>query len=174
MAWTSFWKNEEATLDPIVVHREPLYLAGMSAPLPPRTTSPSERPRVIQELARAFRAKVGEISNRCGAERYSVIENDVWDTENPPVIRAMVAVTAFDGLPAWCQTFVVAPGRYAVFEHKGLPKDLSKTVADIYVKWVPRIDGLFKINTEIMVYPPEYNPADPNAVFGYWLPLAPP
>lgn len=160
-------------MDPIFVRQEPLYLAGMSAPLPPRTAPPSERPRVIQELAHAFRAKVGEISNRQGKERYSVIENDVWETENPPLIRAMVAVTALDGLPDWCQTFVVAPGRYAVFEHQGLPKDLSKTVANIYVRWVPQIEGLFKVNTEIVVYPPEYNPTDPNAVFGYWLPLQP-
>ena len=152
---------------------DPADLAGMSAPLPPRTAPPSERPRVIQELSRAFLAKVGEISNRHGKERFSVIENDVWDTENPPIIRIMVAVTAFDGLPDWCQTFMVASGRYAVFEHKGLPKDLSKTVADIYATWVPQIDGLFKINTEIMVYPPEYHPTDPNSVFGYWLPLPP-
>ena len=130
-------------MDPIVVRREPLYLAGMSAPLPPRTAPPMERPRVIRELARAFRAKVGELSNRHGNERYSVIENDVWDTAEPPVIRAMAAVTSFEGLPTWCQTFVVEPGRYAVFEHRGLPGNLSTTVADIYAKWATRIDGLF-------------------------------
>ena len=165
--------NEEATLDPIVVRREPLYLAGMSAPLPLRSAPPTERPRVIQELSRTFLAKVGEISNRYGSERYSVIENDVWDVEDPPIIRVMVAVTSIDRLPAWCQTFVFAPGSYAVFEHKGLPRELSKTVADIYAKWVPRIEGLYKVNREIIIYPPEYNPTDVNAVFGYWLPLAP-
>lgn len=83
----------------------------------------------------------------------------------------MVAVDSFDGLPAWCERYTVAPGRFAIFEHRGAPKDLSKTVAGIYATWQPKIPGLFTLDWEVMRMPATYDPADPNGVFEYWVPL---
>ena len=158
-------------MDPIVTRWEPLCLAGVSATLPPRSAPPAERPRTIQELWRAFMPKVSEIGNRQGAERYSVIENDVTETGEAPVFHAMVAVDSFDGLPDWCVRFTIQPGRYAVFEHKGLPRALSKTVAGIYATWSSRIPALFQHNLEIMMYPQGYDASSPDATCEYWLPL---
>lgn len=159
-------------MEPIRVRKEPLHLAGISAKLPPQNSPPPARGAVIQELTRSFLQKAIEITNRIGNERYSVIENDVWENGSDPIIRVMVAVDSHQRLPAWCESLTIEPGRYAVFEHKGLPRDISKTVADIHTNWTNRIPELFKRNFELFIYPPEYDPTNPNGSFEYWLPLS--
>lgn len=156
---------------PIFERAEPLLLAGISVPLPPKSAPPPERPRVIQELVRSLMARAEEIKARIGAERYMVIDGDVFESEEPPRVRAHVAVRSFDGLPAWCESVTVEAGRFAVFRHRGPPKNLGQTVTRIHVEWVPLIPELFRSNRELFVYPPGYDPADPEAVFEYWLPL---
>jgi AraC family transcriptional regulator len=158
-------------LNPVTIRNEPLYLVGLSAPLPPRGAPPTERPRVIQDLWRSFRPKSNEIGNRRGSERYAVIENDVLETGATPIFRAMIAVESWAGVPDWCERFTIEPGRYAVFKHKGSPKDLSTTVALIHTHWSGRIEGLFQRDLEIMAYPSNYDVTDPNAEFEYWVPL---
>jgi AraC family transcriptional regulator len=157
-------------LNPVTIRNEPLNLVGLSAALPPRSAPPTERPRVIQDLWRSFLPKLSEISYRRGSERYAVIENDVLETATP-IYRAMIAVESFAGAPNWCGHFTIEPGRYAVFEHQGPPKDFSKTVAAIQTHWAGRIEGLFQRDLEIMVYPSGYDVTDPNAKFEYWVPL---
>jgi AraC family transcriptional regulator len=161
----------EHAMDPVRTRAEALLLLGVSTPLPPRSAPPSERPRVIQDLWRSFLPRAGEIPNRRGAERYAVIEHDVLQTSATPILRAMIAVDSFATAPAWCERFTVEPGRYAVFEHKGPPKDLGKTVARIHADWTPRIAGLFQRDLEIMAFPAGYDPTAPDASFEYWLPL---
>ena len=156
---------------PIIVREKPTYLVGMSSPLPPRSAPPQERPRVIRELSRAFLSKVSEIKGRKGPERYSVIENDIHESGKAPVIRVMVAVDSFEAIPTWCDRFTIEPGHYAVFEHKGLPSELSRTVADIHAKWSKQLPGLFESDREIILYPAGYDPTDLNGVFEYCLPL---
>jgi AraC family transcriptional regulator len=126
---------------------------------------------VSRELWRSLLARSSELSRRRGTERYAVIENDVHESPEPPLLRAMVAVSTFDALPAWCERFTVEPGRYAVFEHRGSPRDLTKTVARIYAEWSPHIAGLFERNLEILVYPSGYDAMDPTSAFEYWLPI---
>jgi len=157
-------------MEPVVVRDTLLLLAGVSAVLP-RLPSPAERVKVIRELWTSFLPKASEIPGRIGAERYAVIENDVHDVAEPPLLRAMVAVESFRDLPSWCERFTVEPGRYAVFLHHGLPSDFSKTVVDIQKNWVSKIPGLFEQNLEFVIYPAGYSTQDPNATFEYWLPL---
>lgn len=156
---------------PISVRTAPLRLAGLSTELPPRSAPPQARPLVIQDLTRTFMSRVHEVPNRRGSERYSVIENDVFDATDAPRIWTMVAVDSHDNIPDWCERFTVSSGRYATFEHIGLPKDLPRTVARIYQEWAPRIPGLFKTNLEIIEFPANYSPTDPNGRFAYWLPI---
>jgi AraC family transcriptional regulator len=157
--------------DPIVVRAEPLLLAGISGPLPPRSAPPPARQQAIQALWRALLERVDTIQARVGAERYSVIENDVHDTGTPPLMRVLVAVRTHAGLPAWCEPFTLPPGRYAAFEHRGPAREMSKTVAALYRDWAPRIPGLFSIDWEVTRLPEGYDPTDPAGRFDYWLPL---
>ena len=150
--------------DPVVTREEPLNLVGVSTALPPRSAPPSERPAAIQALWRGFMPRLNEISHRQGGERYAVIEGDVLHGDGVPVYRAMIAVDSFADVPAWCERFTLAAGRYAVFEHRGPPKDISKTVANIHVKWSKRIAGLFEHDLEVFVYPEAYDATDPGAL----------
>lgn len=157
---------------PTSVLSQPIKLAGISIELPARSAPPYERVHIIQNLHRSLLGKVQEISKRLGHERYAVIENDVFETSDVPRLWSMVAVTSYDDIPDWCERYIIKPGRYAMFEHIGFPKELSKTVTRIHIEWSEHLPGLFQTNLEVMVYPPGYDPLDPQGKFGYWLPLS--
>ena len=157
-------------MEPIRTRKEPLLLAGMSARLP-RGKNP-QRVAIIQTLTRSFLQQMDAITNRMGGERYSVIENDVWDNGSEPIIRTMVAVDSFQMLPDWSETLTIGSGSFAVFRHQGLPRDISKTVEEVHKNWAHRIPGLFEQNRELFIYPPGYDATNPEGAFEYWLPLS--
>ena len=157
-------------MEPIRTRKEPLLLAGMSARLPRGKNQ--QRVKIIQTLTKSFLQRVGEITNRVGGERYSVIENDAWDNGSEPIIRTMVAVDSFQMLPDWSETLTIGSGSFAVFRHQGLPRDISNTVEEVHKNWAHRIPGLFKQNLELYIYQSGYDPTNPEGSFEYWLPLS--
>ena len=159
-------------LEPIIHLDKPIFLVGMRSILPAKSDGQGERVRVIQDLSRRFLEKVPEIIGRVGAERYSIIENDIVETAEPALISVMVVVQSFSGQPDWAQQYTVLPGKFARFHHYGLPRDLGKTVASIYQNWAPKIPGLFASHLEVIRYPPEYDPTNAEGSFEYLLPLS--
>ena len=158
-------------IDPIFQLDKSILLAGMRMVLPPKPAGHAERIQTIKDLSRRVMEKVPEITATVGDDRYSIIANDVKEINAPATIAVMVVVSSFSNLPGWCETLTIEPGTSARFVHKGLPRDLGQTVAQIYQTWVPRMPQLFAKNLEIIRYPPNYDPTNPQGSFEYLLPL---
>lgn len=164
----------EWSVKPQILDKEKLLLVGLGLELADRSVPPVERFRAIPELWRTLfgeLAQLGRPLQRADDRRYTVIDNDVRDNGAAPLYWALIAVTSFSDVPASLERVTVEGGRFAVFVHQGMARDLAKTVAEIHTVWAPQISGLFASDREIFVYPPGYDPISERAKLEYWLPL---
>ena len=129
------------------------------------------------ELWKSFGPHRKHIPNASNTGLYSVqIFADDQDfkkfTPQTPFEKwAAIEVDAFEELPEGIERLTVEGGKYAVFIHKGLPSDFSKTSNYIHQEWMP--NSLYELDSRphFEVMQEGYSPTDPEAEEEVWIPI---
>ena len=132
---------------------EQTILFGLSIELP---ASPLERVHAIKDLWQNVREIVGSIETRV-----AVIENDL----KPGGVAKYYALS--DKEMPGLDSYKIDSGKYMMFEHIGLARDIGKTLASIKGEYLNEVTA----NKELFFYPPNYRPDDDTAVIEYLLPI---
>lgn len=85
---------------------------------------------------------------------------------------AAVEVTDLDVVPEGMQSYSLAGGFYAVFDHRGPATDTS-TIRSVFGEWLPNAEYVLDNREHFEVLPENYDPFDPDAHEEYWIPVRP-
>jgi len=96
-----------------------------------------------QQLWKSFMLLAKNISNRISSDFISLqnVSAATYFQNFVPIAtfekRALVEVSSLRDIPEGMEAFELAAGEYAVFQHKGLPNEISKTMQFILGEWLP-------------------------------------
>ncbi|WP_298767631.1 GyrI-like domain-containing protein [uncultured Polaribacter sp.] len=129
------------------------------------------------ELWSNFMPKKKEIKNTIGSDLYSM---QIYDKSlnfkdfNPQtefLKCAMIETSDFENIPENMETRILEGGLYAVFIHKGTPKDFPKTSQYIFGHWLPNSEYELDKREHFEVLGAKYNPTDENSEEEVWIPI---
>lgn len=130
-----------------------------------------------QQLWQGFRPQVKNINNRATTDFYSVqVFESGFDMRQftPQTIFekwAAVEVSDVENVPKGLKSFRLSGGDYAVFIHKGTPKQFPKTASFIYGQWLPKSNYELDTRPHFEILSENYNPKDPDAEEEVWIPI---
>ncbi|MDH3973603.1 MAG: GyrI-like domain-containing protein [Deltaproteobacteria bacterium] len=130
-----------------------------------------------RELWETFMPMMGQIKNRLDSGFYSInIFGDLTDfrqfTPHTLFERwAAVEVSDFEGVPDEMETYLLPPGKYAVFIHKGPASNFVKTSQYIFASWLPNSKYELDLRAHFEIMGENYRPDDPNATEEIWIPI---
>ncbi len=128
-------------------------------------------------LWQKFKPQVKSITNKKTTDFYSIqMYNHDFDIQQfSPTTRfekwAAIEVENFKNIPDGLEKFTLSTGKYAVFIHKGTPKEFHKTAAYIYGIWLPSSTYQLDNRPHFEIMSENYNPNDPNAEEEVWIPV---
>ncbi|MCO4753189.1 MAG: GyrI-like domain-containing protein [Bacteriovoracaceae bacterium] len=131
-----------------------IALYGLSAELP---ASPVERVQHIKQLWQKLREVTCDFETRI-----AVIEGDLKPGSNAKYFALI------DKQAPGLEFYKIDAGKYMVFEHKGVARDIGKTLDRIKGEFL----DLVSQSKEIFFYPKDYRPDDVEAVIEYLLPTS--
>ena len=156
---------------PLIIDFRAMRLVGLNQ----QTTLDAQNPF---ELWRNFKKRLSEIHNRKSEVFYSIqVFNDKTDFGNfTPQTKfekwAAVEITDVAAeIPEGMTELRIDSGKYAVFIHKGLPSEFSKTAEFIYGHWLPPAPYVLDNKPHFEVMQADYYPNDPNATEEVWVPI---
>ncbi|NJB71456.1 AraC family transcriptional regulator [Saonia flava] len=123
-----------------------------------------------------FMPRHKEIKGRLGSEFYAmqVYGSPLFKSFTPQTVFeqwACVPVQKIDDIPLGMESFIIPIGSYAVFVHKGLPSDFSKTMEYISKVWFPKSDYTWDFRPHFQVMGNKYKNNDPNSEEEVWVPV---
>ena len=126
-------------------------------------------------LWKGFKPQVLSIKNRVNTDFYSVqIYSSNFKEFNPNTIFenwAAVEVFDFSEIPEEMKKLIIPKGKYAVFMHFGLAKEVGKTMRFIYEIWLPESNFQLDDRLHFQVMKSDYRPDDPQAQETFWIPI---
>ena len=84
---------------------------------------------------------------------------------------ALVEVADFEKVPEIMQTFNLDGGSYAVFLHKGLGSEFTKTMNYIFTEWLPKSDYALDHRPHFELLGAKYKNNDPSSEEEVWIPI---
>ena len=130
-----------------------------------------------KELWEKFMSRLNEIKNKTDKSYLSVqIYNPLLEFNEftPSTLFdnwASVEVKDYSDLPFGMETLTIPTGKYAVFVHYGLAKDVFKTTQYIYEFWLPESKFELDDRPHFQIMESDYSPNDPNAKETFWIPI---
>ncbi|MBA1200749.1 GyrI-like domain-containing protein [Pseudomonas capeferrum] len=126
----------------------------------------------LPRLWQRFAPRIGHVPKQIGMETYGLCYHP--DERGGFEYLAGVEVADAGELPKEFTTLVLAPQRYAVFEHRDGLQALKDTFDGIFQHWLPN-SGEHSANSPVFErYPATFNPADPRSLVEIWVPLEQP
>lgn len=116
-----------------------------------------------------FAPHIGRVPNQVNHTAYGVCWNCKSGCEFDYV--SGVEVTSADDLPSGFTSVQLRAGRYAVFTHNGHVSSISKTIDDIWAKWVPDAGLPIADAPCFERYTEEFNPQTGTGGIEIWIPL---
>lgn len=86
---------------------------------------------------------------------------------------ALIEVSEFNDIPSDMKPYTIKGGRYAIFLHKGSPKEFAKTFRLIFEEWLPSSDYELDHREHFEVLGNKYKNNDPNSEEEIWIPIRP-
>lgn len=127
-------------------------------------------------LWRDFMQTHKQISDRVGTELYSIqlLHPSYIDYYNPAaefVKWAAAAVSGFDNVPPGFHPFIMPPGLYAVFLHKGAAATGAATFGYIFGTWLPSSDYVLDDRPHFEIIGERYSNNSPDSEEEIWIPI---
>lgn len=129
------------------------------------------------ELWSSFMPQKKEIKNTIGSDLYSM---QIYDKSlnfkdfNPQtefLKCAMIETSDFENIPENMETRILEGGLYAVFIHKGMPKDFPKTSQYIFGQWLPNSEYELDQREHFELLDSKYKNNDENSEEEVWIPI---
>lgn len=129
------------------------------------------------ELWRSFMPERKMIKNTVSSELFSM---QIYDKSlnfkdfNPQtefIKCAMIETSEFENIPKNMETRILNGGLYAVFLHKGMAKDFSKTAQYIFSQWLPNSDYELDQREHFELLGAKYKPNDEKSEEEVWIPI---
>jgi AraC family transcriptional regulator len=129
------------------------------------------------ELWRSFMQRKKDITNNKSSDLYSMqVFDPMYFTDFNPAREfekwAAIEVTDLNAVPNEFESFVLPPGLYAVFIHKGSSTDLS-TFNYIYNTWLPSAAYTLDNRPHFEILGEKYRNNDPSSEEEIWIPVKP-
>jgi AraC family transcriptional regulator len=115
-------------------------------------------PRMREIARRRTGVAYGIVQPRAGSERLEYI--------------ACVEVDAHARIPRGMVAVLLAPARYAVFAHRGLPQALHRTVSYVYGAWLLGSGYRHTYAADLEQFDEEYKPGAADSVIRYAVPVS--
>lgn len=125
----------------------------------------------------SFMPQRNQIKNVVGTDLYAVQvydSPDYFKNFNPAAIFtkwALIEVSEFNDIPSDMKSYTLKGGRYAVFIHKGSPKEFAKTLHHIFKEWLPSSAYELDHREHFEVLGDSYKNNDPNSEEEIWIPI---
>lgn len=129
---------------------------------------------LTSEIWREFRTREGDIEGRIGSESYSAKVYDAgysFEHLDPAAAFEKWAAAEVNGPLGKFEMLDVPAGEYAVFLHKGIAAQASRTFGYIFGEWLPRSGYELADRPHFEVLPAGYDPFDPEAEEEIWIPV---
>ncbi len=129
------------------------------------------------ELWRAFGSKIGEIQGRVGTDRYSVKvydENYSFSRFDPAAMFekwAAVETSDRENVSEGFEALTIPAGMYAVFLHRGTPKQAPELYGYIFGSWLPNSGFNLDSRPHFEILGEEYSPFNEDAEETIWIPI---
>jgi len=125
----------------------------------------------------SFMPFLKDIKNRCSSELISLQIYDIqqfvkFDPNREFDKWALAEVNNFDYLPEGMKTFILKPGDYAVFTHRGGNTDTS-TFQYIFATWLPQSAYELDSRPHFEVLGEKYKNGSPDSEEELWIPIKP-
>jgi AraC family transcriptional regulator len=118
-----------------------------------------------------------QVINSIGSDLYSI---QVYDTLlvvkdfNPTkefTKWATIEVADFSSIPEGMESFEMSGGKYAVFLHKGSPREFQKTFQHIFNEWLPSTQYRLDHRPHFELLGEKYRNNHPNSEEEVWVPV---
>lgn len=129
------------------------------------------------DLWRSFMPFRNKITNRVSTDLYSLqvynktFEYDDFNPDIPFTKHALVEVTKIDKLPDGMALFTLPKGLYAVFNYRGMAKDVPSFFYQIMKVWLPQSIYNIDDRPHFELIKENYNPMDENAEEQFFIPI---
>lgn len=123
----------------------------------------------LPALWAAFLPRMNEVPHGVSGAAYGVVVPS--DAHEALTYYACVAVARRSPPPREMVATVVPAATYAIFEHRGLPKDLQHTVNYIYASWLLRSGMRHTYGPDLEIYEADDVPDSPRSVIRYGIPV---
>ena len=129
------------------------------------------------ELWQSFMSQKANITNVVGENLYSVqvydehLDFKAFSPTTEFVKWAAIEVSSYHEIPAGMEPFTLEEGNYAVFVHKGLAADFTKTFNYIFNTWLPKSNYLLDKRPHFEVLGSKYKNNDPSSEEEVWIPI---
>lgn len=127
--------------------------------------------RPIPALWQQLNALFATIESRQGAERYALITGDLpTDRQTEAYYYALVRVHRFSTTlrPPFISVDLSGQ-RVAKFRHRGPPNTIAITAIQALQIWLPQSNATIAENSELFIYPADYDRSNPDGEFDYAL-----
>jgi AraC family transcriptional regulator len=163
----------EATMEPRLERRGERLFVGVAC------DNSGRRIRIPGNWG-AFLRRMGEIEGAVDGSTYGIYRYDFSADPRAVVedfpFRYLSALELAGGsraeAPRGMEIWPVVAGRYAVFVHRGLLRDIGRTYRYIYKTWFPRRGERFAMAPMLERRAPDYPGDAPEAETEIWIPLA--
>ena len=84
---------------------------------------------------------------------------------------AAIEVGTYENIPSSFETLIIPSGLYAIFIHKGLSADFSKTMNYIISEWLPNSEYKLDNRPYFEILGKKYKNNDPSSEEEVWIPI---
>ena len=129
------------------------------------------------DLWKDFMTDKSNIENKVGTDLYSiqVYDNLMYFEKFNPKIEftkwAATEVKNHKNIPYGFSEFIIKPGLYAVFLHKGLPSAFPQTMQFIFGEWLPNSNYVLDDRPHFELLGAKYSNNDPSSEEEVWIPI---
>ncbi len=129
------------------------------------------------ELWKSFMPHRKEIKNKISGDLFSVqIYDKGFNFNNFDLNAAFekwaaAEVKDFENIPDGMKTFILPPGLYAVFIHKGPAVKGPETFRYIFNEWIPASDYMIDTRPHFEILGEKYKNEDPDSEEEIWIPV---
>lgn len=163
--------HSQVTLEPEWIEMPRLMLTGLRTSFFGVDSDKSNIGEKLPPLWDAFLMRSHEIANAVTDPYYGVVIPTPGEERLDYI--AGLATTGPVAKPAGMDSVTVRAATYALFTHRGLPRELNRTINYIYASWLPASRMRHTYGADLEFYGPDYIPDSPASIIRYAIPVRP-
>ena len=162
--------NENVSLEPDVYDQPLMTLVGQRTCFYSVDSEKNNIGERLPPLWDAFLPRIDEIEHVVVGTCYGVVEQTAEDSDLLQY-HAAVEVVGYVRPPEGMVEVQVPPSTYARFAHRGVAKNIDRTVNYIYSTWLPQSGKRHTYGPDLEIYGSEWHATSPDSVFHYASPV---